>query len=297
MNYELEGVYTAIITPFIGTSVDTEGLKHNIAHQLANGIRGIVALGTTGETPTLTREEQDLVIQTAAEACQNQAPLIVGTGTNCTKKTIENTQRAKELGADIALVVTPYYNKPSQQGILAHFKEVAQHGGLPIIVYNIEGRAAVNIQTNTLKDIAKLPGIIAVKEASGNINQIADVIHMIQYQIPGFHVLSGDDSITLPLIALGGKGVISVTSNVAPKLFSELVAAALAGDYVRAQHHYHQLLPLYRVLFSETNPAPVKAAMDIAGLAGGTVRLPLVPASDTTRATIKQILHSLSLIS
>lgn len=295
--YELEGVYTAIVTPFQGDTIDVTGLQNNVRHQCDNGIKGIVALGTTGETPTLRSEEKDLVIQTVVDACQNDALVIVGTGTNCTRHTIEQTRRAKELGADVALVVTPYYNKPSQAGILAHFKAVAQEGGLPIIVYNIEGRAAVNITTDTMVELSMIPGVIGVKEASGSINQIADVIHRIQYTNPGFRVLSGDDSITLPLMALGGKGVISVTSNVAPKLFCDLVSAALREDYVAARDVYHTMLPLYRVLFSETNPGPIKAAMDLAGLSGGSVRLPLVPASEATRATISKVLHDLALVS
>lgn len=292
----ITGLFTAIITPFRNDQIDEEGLRKNINHQIDGGVNGIVALGTTGETPTLTRKEQDQVITAVISECRGQIPVVVGTGTNSTASTIENTRRAKELGADMALVVTPYYNKPSQEGIVAHFTKVAEEGGLPVIVYNIPGRSAVNISTATMERIARINGIAGVKEASGDVNQAADVIVRIQNHCPGFSVLAGDDSLALPLMAIGGRGVISVTSNVAPALFSRLINSALEGNFAKATQYYHEMLPLYRALFLETNPAPVKAAMELCGLAAGGLRLPLVAASESTVEVLQSVLKELKLL-
>ncbi|MBN2454263.1 4-hydroxy-tetrahydrodipicolinate synthase [Candidatus Woesearchaeota archaeon] len=270
---KLEGAITAMVTPFTEEGVDIEGLKKNIKHQLSNGISGLVPLGTTGESPTVSEAEREEIIKTVVAEVKKKVPVIVGVGTNSTEKTIKNAKQAKELGADALLVVSPYYNKPSQEGLYRHFIAVAEAVDLPIVVYNIQGRTAVNIETATLKRMAEHENIVAVKEASGNPNQMMDVIK----QIPGLTVLSGDDSVTLPLMAMGGKGVISVCSNLLPKEMSELCKACLKGDYAKAKDLHYKLLPMFRAEFVETNPVPMKAAMGMAGLAAGPVRPPLCP--------------------
>ena len=272
---KLKGTITALITPFIDQKLDEEGLAHNIRYQIQQGISGILALGTTGEAPTLSSEEQEKVISIAVKEAKAQIPVWVGTGSFCTRQTIEKTQRAKDLGADVALIVTPYYIKPTQEGIYRHFEAIATRVEIPIVVYNIPGRCGVNIETTTLMRIAELPHIMGVKEASGNINQAGDVIHTIVKKHPLFSLFSGDDVLTLPMMALGASGVISVVSNLVPDLVSALTSAALQGQYERAQEIHYQLLPLYKAAFIETNPVPIKTAMNLCGMPSGDCRLPL----------------------
>lgn len=276
MKPKIHGAFSVIVTPFnADESLHLEGLKENILFQLANGIKGIVVLGTTGEAPTLTHHEQHLIIEAARKETIGKVHLMVGTGSYSTQQTIENTLRAQHLGADSALVVTPYYNRPTQEGLYLHFKAVAESVSLPIVIYNIQGRTGQNLHTDTLKRLMTIPNIVGVKEASGNISQMMDVIeHMISLR-PDFSVMSGDDALTLPLMALGGHGVYSVASNIFPKEIKALCESCSAGDYDTARAIHYELLPFIKNLFIETNPIPVKAVMNLLNMSAGPCRLPL----------------------
>jgi 4-hydroxy-tetrahydrodipicolinate synthase len=293
---KMQGVYTALVTPFFKDEVDYQGLRKNIKLQLKEGVDGILPLGTTGEAPTLSRDEQDNIIRLAVDEAKGKALIMVGTGSNCTRHTVENTRRAKELGADAALIVTPYYNKPTQAGILRHFEEITREVELPLVVYNIQGRTGINIETATMKRLSRLPHVVGVKEASGNINQIGDVIEQIQNENPNFSVLSGDDALTLPLMALGGRGVVSVVSNLVPAAVAALVRAALAGDFEQARRHHFELMPLFKGAFIESNPIPIKAAMELCGMPAGKCRLPLCEMQPENRERLAEILKGMNLL-
>ncbi|MCK9225445.1 MAG: 4-hydroxy-tetrahydrodipicolinate synthase [Candidatus Muirbacterium halophilum] len=292
----VKGLYTAIITPFSGEEIDWDGLESNIEFQIENGVDGLVILGTTGETPTLTNSEKEEIITKSISIINNRVKVIIGTGTNNTKTTIENTQMAEKYGADGALIVTPYYNKPSQKGIYEHFKKIIENTDIPIIVYNIEGRTGRNIDVNTLIKISELDNIVGVKEASGNINQMGDVINEISRLNPDFSVMSGDDGLTLPLMSMGGHGVISVVSNLVPAEMKSLVLYAEAGNFEKARNIHYRLLPLFKGAFIETNPQPIKCAMNLCNMAGGDLRLPLVDVSDETEEKLRVILESMEII-
>jgi len=255
------GTITALVTPFIDQELDEGGLAYNIRHQIAKGINGILPLGSTGESPTLSSEEQARVISIAVKEAHGKVPVWVGTGSYCTRQTIEKTKRAKDLGADVALIVTPYYNKPTQEGIYRHFEAISSSIEMPIVIYNIPGRCGINIETPTLMRIAGLPNILGVKESSGNINQVGDVLHSIVEKYPHFLVFSGDDAFTLPMMALGASGVVSVVSNLVPTQVIALVNAALQGKFDLAREIHYQLLPLYKTAFIETNPAVTRSSM------------------------------------
>lgn len=258
------GLYTALITPFdTNGKLDEDGLRNNIRFQIEQGVDGILVLGTTGETPTLSTEEKIQVIRIAREETSGKIRLMVGTGSYSTKTAIENSRLAEEMEADSLLVVTPYYNKPMQQGLIYHFEAVAQAVNIPIMLYNIQSRCGQNITTETLEHLAQVPNIAGVKEASGNLLQIMDVINKIE-----FSVMSGDDALTFPIMALGGDGVISVASNLIPKEVKKLISS-------QEKDLHYQLLPLFKSLFIETNPIPVKTAMNMVGMAAGSCRLPL----------------------
>jgi 4-hydroxy-tetrahydrodipicolinate synthase len=278
--------------------VDYEGFRRLVDFQIAEGIGGLVPLGTTGETPTLDDDEEEKLIKIAVKQTNGRVPLILGTGSNSTRHMVGYTKRAKDLGADAALVVTPYYNKPNDSGILRHF-ESAGAVGLPIIVYNIAGRTGRNIPTPLLKTIAEIPGIIGVKEASGDIAQMDAVIREIalpRRSAGGFFtVLSGDDGLTLPLLALGGDGVVSVISNLLPRKVAELTKAGLSGDFAECRRLHYALSGLTKAVFAETNPVPIKTAMTWAGLPGGPVRLPLGPLSAQSREILKTALADLGI--
>lgn len=272
----VKGAYTAIVTPFNENGeLDEEGLRLNIRYQIKNGVDGIAALGTTGEAPTLSEQEKEKIICIASEETKGKIKLMVGTGSYSTQQTIENTKKAKKFGAEIVLIVIPYYNKPTQEGLYKHFKAVAEAVDIPIMVYNIQGRTGQNLQTETLKRLANIPNIIGVKEASGNILQMMEVIEAIHNQQPEFSVMSGDDALTLPLMTLGGHGIISVVSNLLPYQVKALVTALQEKEYEKARQIHYNLLPLFRNAFIETNPIPIKAAMKMKGMAAGSCRLPL----------------------
>jgi 4-hydroxy-tetrahydrodipicolinate synthase len=271
-----KGLYTAIVTPFDAKgNLDLEGLRANIQYQIANRVDGIVVLGTTGESPTLNEHEKKVVISVAQEECAGKIQFIVGTGAYSTALTIEYTQKAKDLGAEAVLVVTPYYNRPTQEGLYRHYMALADAVEIPIIVYNIQGRTCQNLATNTLKRLSAHPNIVTVKEASGNVHQMAEVFETIALTNPNFSILSGDDALTLTCMALGGHGIISVVSNLIPDLKRELVDALQAENYPLARQLHYKLLPLFRGAFIETNPIPIKAMMNACGMAAGPCRLPL----------------------
>ena len=272
---DLRGVYTAMVTPFRNDHVDEQGLVRNIRAQLASGVAGLVFLGTTGESSTLTDDEQKKIIEIGVQETKGKALVMVGTGSYSTRQTIEKTKRAKEMGAEAALIVTPYYNKPTQEGIFRHFEAISSSVDLPILVYNIQGRTGVNIETPTLLRMASLPNVIGVKEASGNIVQIGDVLLTVRKKFPSFVVLSGDDGLTLPIMVLGATGVISVVSNLVPGKVVSLVDTALKGQFYEARRIHEELSPLFKLAFIEVNPTPIKYAMDLCGMAAGPCRLPL----------------------
>ena len=299
------GAFTALITPMLADgSVDFDGFRRNVKFQLENGIDGLVPLGTTAETPTLDErpgEEEDKLInivfdevRTFEKANNKKIPVILGAGSNNTKDAVMYCQRAKKAGADAALVVTPYYNKPSKEGIFRHFEAVSKVG-IPIIVYNIQGRTGLNIPTELLQRIAELPNIAGVKEASGNVAQMMEVIAKIKNKKPDFAVLSGDDSLTLPLLALGGDGVISVVSNLNPAIMHELAQAGLDGDMNKAREIHYRLLPFFKAAFVDGNPSSIKYAMNVKGLPAGGLRLPLVEVCDSAKPVIENAIKECNL--
>ena len=298
----LRGAFTAMITPMKEDgSIDYDGYRKLLRFQMEEGIDGLVPLGTTGETPTLDEDEEQRIIDVVMEEVRAfekergvKVPVVLGAGSNNTRDAVRYTKRAKKAGADAALVVTPYYNKPSSEGIFRHFEAVSRVG-IPILVYNIAGRTGKNIDTPTLSRIADLPNIAGVKEASGSISQMTDVIATIKSKHPDFAVLSGDDAMTLPLVASGGDGVVSVVSNAAPALVSEMVRAALSGDYEAARKIHYRLLPFFKAAFIDGNPTSIKYAMRVKGLPSGSVRLPLVDVHDEAKKIIEEALSACGL--
>jgi 4-hydroxy-tetrahydrodipicolinate synthase len=283
-----KGVYTALITPFTAEDqIDEEGLRYLIQRQIQGNVDGIVMLGTTGEAPTLSDQEKGKIIQIAKNESRNLTKLIIGTGSYSTKQTIENTLAAEEAGADAALIVTPYYNKPTQEGLYLHFKTITAATKLPLILYNIPGRSSQNLQIETLKRLLEIPSIVGIKEASGNIFQINDVIELVKKTRPEFSVLSGDDALTLPLMTLGGDGVISVVSNIAPKIVRNLIKALFCNDLSLAREIHYHLMPLIKIAFLETNPIPIKAIHELCNLPGGKCRLPLCKLSQENALKIE----------
>ena len=293
----LRGAFTAMITPMKEDgSIDYDGYRKLLRFQMEEGIDGLVPLGTTGETPTLDEDEEQRIIDVVMEEVRAfekergvKVPVVLGAGSNNTRDAVRYTERAKKAGADAALVVTPYYNKPSFEGIFRHFEAVSRIG-IPILVYNIAVRTGKNIDTPTLSRIADLPNIAGVKEASGSISQMTDVIATIKSKHPDFAVLSGDDAMTLPLLASGGDGVVSVVSNAAPAPVSEMVRAALSGDYEAARKIHYRLLPFFKAAFIDGNPTSIKYAMRVKGLPSGSVRLPLVDVHDEAKKIIEEAL-------
>lgn len=291
----LKGTVTALVTPFIDQQLDEEGLACNIRYQIEQGVDGIFCLGTTGESCTLSDEEQARVISVTVNEAKGRVPVWVGTGSNSTREAIEKTKRAKELGADVALVVAPYYNKPSQEGIYRHFESIATAVEIPVIIYNIPGRCGVNIEPGTLMQIAELPNIIGVKDSSGNIDQAGEILHAKAQRHPDFLVFSGDDALTLPIMVLGGDGVVSVVSNLIPDRVAALVNAAMEGEFALARKLHYQLLPLFNMAFIETNPVPIKAAMEICGMPSGGCRLPLCRIASKHQEKLRNLLAEMGL--
>jgi 4-hydroxy-tetrahydrodipicolinate synthase len=285
-----EGVFTALVTPFRDGAVDEKALRALVERQIRAGIDGLVPCGSTGESATLSHDEHDRVIEIVVDAASGRVPVVAGTGSNNTEEAIRLTRHAKQAGVAGALLISPYYNKPTQAGIVAHFEAIALATELPLIVYNIPGRTASNILPGTLAQLAQLEYVVGVKESSGNLDQIA---HVVAQCPPDFDVLSGDDALTLPLLAVGGRGVISTTANVAPAEMIELVRAFRGGDTRRALAVHQRLLPLFDALFCETNPIPVKAALAIMGQIAPEIRLPLTPITQPNREALQVVLKEL----
>ncbi|MCB9727430.1 MAG: 4-hydroxy-tetrahydrodipicolinate synthase [Deltaproteobacteria bacterium] len=272
MPFDPRGVMTALATPFAADgSIDFDAWRALCERQVQAGA-ALVPCGTTGETPTLTHEEDARLIATAVEVAAGRVPVLAGTGSNATRTAIANTRRAAELGADAALVVTPYYNKPPQASLLAHYRAVADEGGLPVVLYHVPGRTACRMTPDTILRLAEHPRVVAIKEASADLDLLQEVISGAP---PDFGILSGDDAWTLTTLLLGGHGVVSVASNVVPRAMVRLVRAACAGDLGGARALQKRLLPLFRALFVTTNPIPVKRALALGGYMGESVRLPL----------------------
>ncbi|MBP7124934.1 4-hydroxy-tetrahydrodipicolinate synthase [Myxococcota bacterium] len=290
MNWQ--GVFTALITPFDGGEVDFPSLRELVRRQIAAGIHGLVACGTTGEPASLTAQEWDRVVATVIETAGGRVPVLAGTGTHGTRTTVERTRRARELGADGALVVTPYYVRPQQEGLVEHFRTVAREGGLPVMLYDVPGRTGVHLAPSSVGILSRVPGIVALKDASGSPTTVREVR---QCAAPEFRVLSGDDGLALAAWALGAEGVVSVASNVAPAQMVELWDHWKAGRIAQARETDLSLAPLYRALFLESSPAPAKAAASILGLCRDEVRLPLVPASRSTREALEAALATAGL--
>ena len=289
------GCGTALITPFrTDLSLDEDALRRLVRRQIEGGINFLVPCGTTGESPTLTRAEHLRVVEITLEEAKGKAPVVAGAGGYNTAEVIELAKELHHMGVDGILSVTPYSNKPTQEGLYQHYKAIASAAPLPIVVYSVQGRTGCNVEPATMKRLAEIDNIVAIKEASGNIGQLVQMAH----QLPGrIHILSGDDAVTIPLIALGGRGVISVVSNQIPAEMTKLAGSALAGDFAGARTLQKQWLPLIEVNFVESNPIPVKAAMAMMGLIEPVWRLPMCPPSESTRAKIEGVLKSAGLLS
>jgi 4-hydroxy-tetrahydrodipicolinate synthase len=282
------GAFTALVTPFRNGEVDVEALEGMVEFQIQNGIHGLVPCGTTGETPAMSEEEDRLVIGTVVRVANGRVPVIAGTGSNSTDTAIKYTRMAEEVGADGSLQVSPYYNKPTQEGLYRHFAAVAESTDLPIILYNIPGRTSVTIDAETTARLAEIPNIVGTKEATLSMNMAMDVMSLCGED---FDVLSGDDPVTLPLMSLGGRGVFSVASNVAPAAVSDMVNALLEGDWERGRELHYELLPLFRALFVKTNPIPVKTAASILGLCSDEMRLPMIPLQGENLDTLRRVME------
>jgi 4-hydroxy-tetrahydrodipicolinate synthase len=288
-----KGAIVAIVTPFKDGKVDEDALRELIEFQISNGTDGIVPCGTTGESATLSHEEHDRVIEITIDAVKKRVPVIAGTGSNSTAEAIRLTKHAHEAGADGALIVCPYYNRPTQEGLYQHYKMIAESVPIPILPYNIPSRTGVNLLPDMVAKLAKIKNIVGIKEASGSIKQMSDVIELCG---DNFAVLSGDDLFTLPLLAMGGAGIISVISNVAPADMAGLVDAFAAKDFAKAKELHHKMSPLIESLFIEVNPTPVKAALALMGKIQYEYRLPLCKMSDANLEKLRKVMVNYGLI-
>jgi 4-hydroxy-tetrahydrodipicolinate synthase len=288
------GSTVALVTPFDENGdIDEDGMRRLVDWHIQEGTDVLLVCGTTGESATLTDAERFRAMEIVIQQAGGRVPVMCGTGTNSTRHSIELTRKAEELGADAVLLVCPYYNKPTQEGLYRHFSEVAAATSLPVVVYNVPGRTGTNISAETLLRLAEVPNIVGVKEASGNFSQIMEILRR---RPSGFLVLSGDDALTLPMMALGADGVISVVANEVPGLFSRMVHAALEGDWKKAREIHFRLLPLMEANFIESNPIPVKAALAMMGRIREQYHLPLCPMKEENRQKLRSILRQLELI-
>jgi len=287
------GSLVAIVTPFKKGKVDEKALGDLIDWQIAQGTHGIVPCGTTGESATLTHEEHERVVAFTIEAAKGRVPVIAGTGSNSTDEAVTLTKHAKKAGADGALLITPYYNKPTQEGLYRHYKAVAEAVDLPIVLYNIPGRTSVNMLPPTVARLASFKNIVAIKEGSGSLQQVSDIIQACGERMA---VLSGDDALTLPMMAIGAKGVITVTANIAPKDMAKMTDAFAAGKLAEARKLHYKMSPLFAALFYETNPIPVKEALGMMGKCSAELRLPLCPMAADTREKLSRALKDYGLI-
>ncbi len=290
---KFEGAFTAQITPFTEEGeIDEEGYRRNIRSQIEGGIDGLLPVGTTGECATLSHEEHERVVEIAVDEASGEVPVMAGTGSNNTKEALKLTKHAAEVGADAAMLVGPYYNKPTQRGLYEHYKKLAEEVDIPQVIYNIPSRTGKNIEAETIIKLSQIDNIIGIKEASGDLKQVMDIA---KKSSDDFNIMSGDDRLALPILSLGGTGVVSVASNLVPGKISKLVSSYLDGDVKTSRELHYELLPLFKALFLETNPGPVKAAMEILGNPSGTPRPPLVEAGEDTKERLREVLSDLGL--
>ncbi len=283
----LGGAIVAIVTPFKDGRIDEKALRKLIEFQIKNGTDGIVPCGTTGESATLSYKEHKKVIELTVEAVDKRIPVIAGTGSNSTSEAIELTKHAEKAGADAALLITPYYNKPTQEGLYQHFKAIAREVSIPLLIYNVPSRTGVNILPETVARLAELKNIAGIKEATGDLRQVSQIIKLCRKD---FVVLSGDDFVTLPMLSVGAKGVISVTSNIIPGDVAKMIDAFFAGDYKKAQELHFKMWDINTAMFLETNPIPVKTALSMMGMITPEMRLPLASMSETNLKKLKKVL-------
>lgn len=287
------GSIVALVTPFKDGHVDWEGLEGLVEFHLKNGTHGIVPCGTTGESATVSHQEHDDVIKAVVKAVKKKVPVIAGTGSNSTDEAVRLTKEAERAGADGALLISPYYNRPTQEGIYQHYKKIASEVGIPLIVYNIPGRTGSKIEPETLARLSEIKNIAGVKEATGSVDQALDVIRLCN---PRFAVFSGEDSLTFSLMALGGKGVISTVANIVPREMSDVTEACLKGDWEKGRALQLKLIPLIRAVFIETNPIPIKTALFLMGRCRGDLRLPLTPMSEGNLKKLRQAMADFGLV-
>lgn len=288
-----EGSFVAIVTPFKNGKVDAPALRGLVEFHIENGTNGIVPCGTTGESATLNHAEHEEVIRIAVETCKGRIPVLAGTGSNATHEAIELTQRAQKIGADGALLITPYYNKPTQEGLFLHFSAVAKETDLPIMLYNVPGRTSINMVPGTVARLSAIKNIVGIKEASGSLVQVSEIIQSCG---PDFEVISGEDALTWPILAIGGKGAISVTANLVPDKCARLYQAALSGDVETAKTLHYELLKLNDIMFIETNPIPVKTALALMGRIENEFRAPLCAPSEEHLSQLQAVLKAYALI-
>ncbi|HMK46658.1 MAG TPA: 4-hydroxy-tetrahydrodipicolinate synthase [Methanocella sp.] len=293
----LKGVYPALITPFRKNGeIDEEGFRRNIDYVIAGGVDGIVPCGCTGEAATLAFDEQRRLLEIAVDQVdrnRRKVPVIGGSGSNNTKEALELTKYAREAGASAAMLITPYYNKPMVAGQIAHYKTIAEKADIPIVIYNVPSRTGVNMAPSTIAELSKTDNIVGIKEASGILGQTAEIIELTRNNKRPFAVLSGDDNLTIPIMSIGGQGVVSVLANIMPKELCAMVRYQAEGETKKALDSYYRLAPIMRGLFFETNPIPVKAAAGMIGLAAGPMRLPMTELSIENRAEIEAMLKAL----
>ncbi|HZN29464.1 MAG TPA: 4-hydroxy-tetrahydrodipicolinate synthase [Xanthobacteraceae bacterium] len=287
------GSFTALVTPFDNGALDEKAFRNLVDWQIAEGTNGLVPVGTTGESPTLSHEEHKLVVEWCIEQAKGRVPVVAGSGSNSTREAIELSQHAEEAGADAVLIVTPYYNKPTQEGLYQHFKAINDAIGIPIIIYNIPIRSVIDMSVDTMKRLFELKNIAGVKDATANVVRVSQQRAAMG---EGFNQLSGEDATVLGFMAHGGHGCISVTSNVAPRLCAEFHDACRKGDYRTALDYHDKLMPLHNALFIETNPSPAKYALSVLGKCADTVRLPMVTLAAKTKTTVREAMVHAGLI-
>ena len=290
---EFRGSMVAMITPFTEDGkIDKTGVEKLINFHIENGTDAILLVGTTGESATLTHDEHKELIKMGVEISAGRIPIVAGTGSNSTAEAIELTKFAKETGADAALLITPYYNKPTQKGMYLHFKKIAESADIPIVLYNVPSRTGINLLPDTVARLSEIPNIVAVKEASGNLGQMVQIISKVK---DGFNLMSGDDQLLLPILSIGGTGVISVVANIIPKDMSQMIKEWEAGNIDKAREMYYKMYPLAQAMFYETNPIPVKTAARLLGLPTGELRLPLAPMDDINLEKLKKAMKNYGL--
>lgn len=289
-----QGTYTALVTPFTNGEFDEKAFERLIEDQIQGGVDGIVPVGTTGESPTVSMEEHAKIVELAVKIAQGKVKVIAGTGANSTEEAVHLTQSAEKAGADGSLQVAPYYNKPSQEGLFQHFSKIAESTSLPLVLYSIPGRCGIQIDVSTVARLAdKHANVTSIKEAGGDVDRVSQLRQSLSED---FNIISGDDALTLPFISVGAVGVISVASNIIPERVSELVRAALGGDFSKAKSIHQTLYPLFKDLFIETNPVPVKTALALKGIGNEEFRLPLCKMSDSNKARLSESLRQFEVI-